>query len=79
VTGVGKRYPRSYRAIGHLQSDETAEFQNGKNTPTPPVFSQEWQAKELEDTELGSMYGRWEGSKTSPTVENFAEGERLLA
>jgi hypothetical protein len=32
--------------------------QNGKNTPTPPVFSQEWQAKDLQDTELGSVYGK---------------------
>jgi hypothetical protein len=27
---------------------------------TPGVFVKEWQTKELRDTELGRMYGRWE-------------------
>jgi hypothetical protein len=26
------------------------EFQNGKNSPTPPLFSQEWQTQDLRDT-----------------------------
>jgi hypothetical protein len=33
--------------------------QNGKNTPTPRQSLYEWQAKELEDTELGRVYGEW--------------------
>ena len=39
----------------------SGEFRNGKNTPTPPVFSEEWHAKDLRDTELGRVYGEWEG------------------
>jgi hypothetical protein len=42
-----------------MLNGKKSEFRNGKNTPAPPVFSQEWQAKGLRDTELGSVYGEW--------------------
>ena len=41
----------------------SSKFQNGKNGYPPRHFSQEWQTKDLEDTELGRTYGEWEVRK----------------
>ena len=37
-------------------------FQSGKSWYTPRQFSQEWQAKDLEDTDLGREYGTWKSA-----------------
>jgi hypothetical protein len=34
-------------------------FPKWKDYPHTPVFSQEWQMQDLQDTELGRMYGEW--------------------
>ena len=34
--------------------------QNGKKGGIPRLFSYEWQTKDLEDTELGRVYGKLE-------------------
>jgi hypothetical protein len=38
------------------------------------VFSQEWETKELRDTELGSLYGRWKvGIPANPPADTLLE------
>jgi hypothetical protein len=64
------------------ENAETEWFQNGKNTPTPRQFSypsaslgtSEWQAKDLQATELGRLYGEWEVGREDVGMSRQAPG-----
>ncbi len=48
----------------------------GRIPPHPPVFSYELQTKELQDTELGRGYGRWEAERQPQRPQRLGGTER---
>jgi hypothetical protein len=51
-------------------------FPKWKDYPHTPVFSQEWQMQDLQDTELGRMYGEWR--RESKKLEERRVGESVM-